>query len=181
MLTIVIISVYLRRSIDGKATVAPMNRLEDHQHAAPAASIERRVEWVDTDASGHQHNSSVMRWVEAAEAQFMLELGLTDYFPAAPRVNQTINYRARLWFGQGITATVWVERLGTKSLTFGFNVLGHAFRQHAQALAASGTFTTVYLPPGNTASEPWPEHYRAALKGTSDVAPAVPHMNGHRA
>ena len=34
---------------------------------APAIRVERTVEWPDTDAAGHYHHSSVIRWVEAAE------------------------------------------------------------------------------------------------------------------
>jgi len=30
--------------------------------------VDRRVEWQDTDAAGHYHHSTVIRWVEAAEA-----------------------------------------------------------------------------------------------------------------
>ena len=33
------------------------------------ATVTRRVEWIDTDASGHQHNSLVMRLVEAPGAR----------------------------------------------------------------------------------------------------------------
>ncbi len=39
--------------------------------------IERRVEWPDTDAAGHQHHSVVMRWVEEAEAALLEPLGLS--------------------------------------------------------------------------------------------------------
>lgn len=135
------------------------------------ASIERTVEWVDTDASGHQHNSAVMRWVESAEAKLMRDLGLHDYFPVAPRVNQTINYQAKLWFGQGITATVWVQRLGTKSVTLAFSVRGHAFGQQEETEAASGTFTTAHVPVGATASAPWPDNYRRAFSGAGSAMP----------
>ena len=61
-------------------------------------SLERTVEWVDTDASGHQHNSVVIRWVEAAEAQLMRELELPEYFPNAPRVQHVVNFTGMLWF-----------------------------------------------------------------------------------
>ena len=54
----------------------PRNRKEVPVEAMsrlhPRASVERTVEWVDTDASGHQHNSAVMRWVESAEAELFL-------------------------------------------------------------------------------------------------------------
>ena len=57
-----------------------------------AASIRRQVEWVDTDASGHHHNSAILRWVEAFEAVLFHDLGLDDYFPLAPRVHQTVDF-----------------------------------------------------------------------------------------
>src|SRR5689334_5339695 len=58
--------------------------------AAPAAQpgfeLRTRVEWMDTDAAGIYHNSSVMRFVESAEAELMRQRGLDGYFAVAPRV-----------------------------------------------------------------------------------------------
>lgn len=119
----------------------------------PEACIERTVEWVDTDASGHQHNSAILRWVEAAEAELFRSLDLPDYFPSAPRVQQVINYKAKLWFGQRITATVRVSALGRTSLTMAFEVTSDG-----GDVAAFGTVTTVHVPSGATSAEPWPEH-----------------------
>lgn len=126
----------------------------------PEASVQRTVEWVDTDASGHQHNSAILRWVEAAEAELFRSLELPDYFPSAPRVQQVINYKAKLWFGQRITATVTVSALGRTSLTLAFEVASDAGE-----VAAYGTVTTVYVPHGTAAAQPWPEHFVKALQG----------------
>ena len=52
------------------------------------ATIRRRVEWGDTDASGHHHNSAMLRRVEAREAVLFHDLGLDGYFPSAPRVHR---------------------------------------------------------------------------------------------
>lgn len=139
----------------------------------PEACVERTVEWVDTDASGHQHNSAILRWVEAAEAELFRSLDLPDYFPVAPRVQQVINYKAKLWFGQRITASVKVERLGRTSLTLAFEVLGHPFETAlardagasdggspaAAVVAAYGTVTTAHVPAGSLGAQPWPEHF----------------------
>jgi len=135
------------------------------QRRGPATTVNRTVEWVDTDAAGHQHNSAIMRWVEAAEAQLMRELGLVEYFPLAPRVQQVINFRDKLWFGQQVTATVWVERVGNASLTLGFDVFGHPCERSAGGAAADGTLTTVHVPADGTASAPWPAPIRAVLAG----------------
>ncbi|MFJ4169697.1 acyl-CoA thioesterase [Paenarthrobacter sp. NPDC089714] len=144
----------------------------------PEASVQRTVEWVDTDASGHQHNSAILRWVEAAEAELFRSLALPDYFPSAPRVQQVINYQAKLWFGQRITASVRVQALGRTSLTLEFEVLGHplpasagtpdggtpdAGSPAAAVVAAYGTVTTAHVPASSATAQPWPPHFVQAL------------------
>ncbi len=136
-------------------------------------SIERRIEWVDTDAAGHQHNSVVMRFVEACEADLFRSLGLAgDYFPSAPRVRQEIAFLAKLYFGQQVTTTLTVEAIGTSSLEFSFEVSGRAHvagdgRRVPERVAATGSLVTVHVPHGTERSAPWPAHIRAALGGTA--------------
>ncbi|MFK4296321.1 acyl-CoA thioester hydrolase [Arthrobacter sp. GAS37] len=131
-----------------------MDRMSKTQ---PRASVERTVEWVDTDASGHQHNSAVMRWVESAEAElFLRTLGLPDYFPSVPRIHQEIHFKAKLWFGQRITATVGISKLGRTSMTYAFEVQGHPHDGLAGSLAAFGTVTVAHVPPGSAKAQPWP-------------------------
>ena len=127
------------------------------------ASVERTVEWIDTDAAGHQHNSAIMRWVEAAEAELFRQLNLPEYFPSAPRVQQVINYRAKLWFGQRVTAQLQVQNVGRSSMTFAFEVHGHALGTSAGGLAAYGTFTTAYVPAEAERAMPWPLPIRTAV------------------
>jgi acyl-CoA thioester hydrolase len=129
----------------------------------PQETIHRTVEWVDTDASGHQHNSAILRWVEAAEAELFRRLELPDYFPSAPRVQQVINYRAKLWFGQRVTATVKIHALGRTSLTMAFEVRGEAHGTFDGGIAADGTVTTAHVPAGASAAQPWPDHFLKAV------------------
>ena len=135
------------------------------------ASIERTVEWVDTDASGHQHNSAIVRWVEAAEAELFRRLDLPGYFPCAPRVQQVINYRAKLWFGQRVTATVMIQELGRTSMTIAFEVHGHTHAQSAGGIAAHGTFTTAHVPLGAESAQQWPALIQEAI---------TPHLSSRR-
>ena len=127
------------------------------------ASIDRTVEWVDTDASGHQHNSAVMRWVEAAEAELFRSLDLPEYFPSAPRVHQAISYRAKLWFGQRITASIRIEKLGRTSLTYAFEVYGHQHLDEDGGTAAFGTVTVAQVPPGSKTAQPWTADFIKAI------------------
>ncbi len=123
-------------------------------------SIDRTVEWVETDASGHQHNSVVIRWIEAAEAELMRILELEDYFPNAPRVQHTVNYTGMLWFGQRAHTDLWIERIGKTSLTFGFQIMSYEHNSFPGAEVANGTVTTAYVPQGATGAQPWPAEMR---------------------
>ncbi|MBO4257788.1 acyl-CoA thioesterase [Streptomyces griseorubiginosus] len=126
-----------------------------------------RVEWSDTDASGHYHNAAVVRFVEAAEAALVRERGITGYFGAAPRVRYEVDFAAPLWFGQEVTTTLTVERIGTSSMTYGFEVWGEETDGRPRQLAASGRYTVVHVPPRDQrASTPWPADWITALTAT---------------
>jgi acyl-CoA thioester hydrolase len=118
---------------------------------------------MDTDAAGHHHNTAVMRWVESAEAALMRERGLAGYFGSAPRVRHEVDFESRLWFGQEVTATVVLERIGTSSMAFTYEVWGGEFDGRPRARAAKGRYVTVHVPEGAESSRPWPEEWRSAL------------------
>jgi acyl-CoA thioester hydrolase len=134
-----------------------------------------RVEWMDTDAAGHHHNTSVTRWVESAEAELMRERRVPGYFGTAPRVRHEVNYESRLWFGQEVTATVVVEQIGTSSMTFAYEVWGEAFEGRPRVRAAVGRYVTVHVPAGAEQSQPWPASWVAALTGRArDASDELP-------
>lgn len=133
------------------------------------ATITRRVEWSDTDAAGHQHNSLLLRLVESAERQLMSEAGVRDeYFWSAPRVRHEVDYRSKLYFDQEVSATIVLERLGTSSMTFTFEVWGEAFGEHPRRLAAQGRVVVAHVPRDTEAATPWPDEIRNALRGRQD-------------
>ena len=140
-----------------------MNPVQSLPNTATTATLERTIEWVDTDAAGHQHNSAVLRFVEACEAKLFRDLDLPEYFPTAPRVRHELNYRAKLYFGQQVTTTVVVEKIGRTSMTFSFEVWGEEFRGEPRALAAHGSFVTAHVARGGTAATPWPAELAAKV------------------
>lgn len=123
----------------------------------PEVEIERRVEWSDTDAAGHQHYSSILRWAETAEAQLLRELDLAWLFGRTPRVRHEVDYLGRLWFGEIVRTRLWVDALGRSSVRFGFEVRG------PNGPAARGCVTAVHALPTHERSAPWPEQVRALL------------------
>ncbi|WP_327242177.1 acyl-CoA thioesterase [Streptomyces sp. NBC_01320] len=135
---------------------------------ASETAVERRVEWYDTDASGHQHHSAVLRWVEAAEAELLRRHGLDRLFGRTPRVRHEVNYRARLWFGETVTTRLRMVGLGRTSLTYAFEVRGR------EGVAADGTLVVAHAEPDSPAATPWPQDVRDALEGERDTRQGAP-------
>jgi acyl-CoA thioester hydrolase len=95
----------------------------------PPASIRltRPLEWMDTDASGVWHYATVIRCIEQAELALYRRLGLMDEFVGhAPRVHLEIDLHAPVRFGEDITTTFAIERVGRTSVTCVFTLASPA-------------------------------------------------------
>jgi YbgC/YbaW family acyl-CoA thioester hydrolase len=113
-----------------------------------------RVEWSDTDAAGHYHHSTAIRWVEAAEAALYRALGCESLFGVIPRIHYDVRYSARLWFGDVVEVGLRVTRVGSTSLTYAFDILREGVS------AASGTMSVVHTAGSGAGSQPWPADVR---------------------
>ncbi|WP_078860582.1 AMP-binding protein [Streptomyces sp. NRRL F-2747] len=134
----------------------------------PGVVIERRVEWPDTDAAGHYHHSTVVRWVEAAEAVLLRRLGLAHLFGSTPRVHFEADYRARLWFGEAVRIELSVAKVGSSSLTYVFTVQGEEGVE-----AATGRMVIAHSAARATGTTPWPADVREVLTKSGPQAPEL--------
>ena len=139
--------------------------------STPSGTYRGRVEWIDTDAAGIYHNTSVVRYVEAAEAELMRRLGLDGYFPSAPRVRYEVSFEAPLRFGDPIVAMVRVADTGRTSMTFAFEVWRDGV-DAPELRAAHGSYVTVHLSGTDARPAPWPSGWIDALRG--DDSPGTP-------
>lgn len=121
-----------------------------------------RVEWSDTDASGHYHHSSVLRWVEQAEAALYRRVGVENVFGVVPRVHYEVDYLRPLWFGDEATVTLWVQRVGPSSLHLRFEVAGGA-----GSLVARGHQIAVHVAEAGGVSAAWPAQWRQKLESAA--------------
>ena len=128
-------------------------------------TVQRRVEWPDTDAAGHYHHSTVVRWVEAAEAVLYERLGLLELFGRIPRVHYQVDYRARLWFGDLVEVTIAVAELGRTSINYDFEV------RRGENVAAVGTMVAVSSDPSDGGTVPWPDDVRASFTTSGALQP----------
>jgi YbgC/YbaW family acyl-CoA thioester hydrolase len=103
----------------------------------------RRMEFVDTDMAGIVHFSNFFRFMEAAEVEFLHSRGLyVTNLPnlqefGFPRVAASCDYLKPARFMDVVEIVVRVVRLGTKSVTYGFE-----FRR-GDDLLAKGSISTV--------------------------------------
>ena len=126
-------------------------------------TLRRLVEYPDTDASGHYHNSAVIRWIEAAEAVLHARLGVAERtFGFTPRIRLEADFRERLYFLDDIDIDMAVIHVGRTSVRYAF-----AIRRKA-TVAVSGLLVTAYLPTGADRTQPWPDDVRQALTEGGD-------------
>ncbi|WP_300079081.1 thioesterase family protein [Propioniciclava sp.] len=149
-----------------------MTNTEPRPAGGLSATVTRRVEWIDTDASGHHHNALVWRLAESAERALLAQAGvLEEYFWAAPRVHQEADFTATLHFDQEVTCTLTVEKLGRASITFAFEVWGEARDGEPRRRAASGRIVAAHVPSGAERAAPWPPTIAAALDPAREPNP----------
>ncbi len=120
--------------------------------------VQRRIDWIDTDASGHYHNATVWRLVEAAEAVLHDRLGIREQtFGRTPRVRAAVEFPAALYFHQLVDVELAVTAVGRTSITYRFAV------RRGERVAAAGDLVCVLVDRGGGTPVPWPDPWRTAL------------------
>lgn len=91
-------------------------------------SLQRRVEFRDTDAAGIVHFSAFFPMMESAEHEALRSLGVSVMQPIDngghltwPRVSAKCDYVSAARFEDLLTINVFVRHLGTTSVTYGFD------------------------------------------------------------
>jgi acyl-CoA thioester hydrolase len=130
--------------------------LEQRRRETARVRIQRRVEWPDTDVTGHYHHSTVIRWVEAAEYVLYSRLGFPGT-PLYPRVSYQADYKARLWHHDVVDIDLSVASVGQASLAYNFSV------SYSDRRAVDGRFTIVQIDTVSGRSTPWGADLREAL------------------
>lgn len=127
-------------------------------------TIERRLDWMDTDAGLRWHHSTLWRHVEAAEAQMHRGLGISDVtFGFTPRRHLEAEFFAPVMFDQQVSITLRVAAVGRTSVTYEAEVAsGHTRIATARVVA-------VFIDDEGTA-QPWPDAVARALRDGVAVA-----------
>ena len=134
---------------------------------AQSHTFTRRVEFGDTDLAGMMHFSNFFRFMEAAETDFLRSRGLSVSSKVEgvkhgfPRVSVSCDFQKPARFEDLLTIAVTLEKLGTKSVTYRFDISCDGV-----ALAV-GHMTSVYIRDdgyGGITAIPIPADLRAKLE-----------------
>jgi YbgC/YbaW family acyl-CoA thioester hydrolase len=121
--------------------------------------MSRRVQWIDTDAAGIWHYSTIIRWAEEAESELHRRLGIVDQtFGVTPRVKVEFEFAKAVRFEDVVDITIEVVRVGRSSLEY-------AVDAHSDGdVVASGKIVIVLTEAATGRTRSWPAELRAVLE-----------------
>jgi acyl-CoA thioesterase FadM len=130
-------------------------------------TLRRRIEWIDTDAAGIYHWTTVFRLAEAAEAALHTALGVADVtFGRAPRVSVAVDFQRALRYNERVDVVLTVAELGRSSVRYDLLISGE------QGSAVTGQLTAVFVDRETWRSAPWPDDIRERLAAGGPQQPA---------
>ena len=140
----------------------------DNSTSAPSSiRIQRRIEWSDTDASGHWHNTAAFRMIEWAETALFERLGiLDDVYGHLPRVHISADFKALLDHRDLIDITLAIAEVGTSSITYDFRI-----EREGHECVTATVVTALRTPEGYRRE--WPVEYRDLLLTAGPQAPEL--------
>jgi acyl-CoA thioesterase FadM len=119
--------------------------------------IRRRIEWMDTDAAGIYHWTTVFRLAEAAELALYSALGLEPAFGSAPRVAASAEFKRALRFNEVVEVELAVAAIDRTSLAYGLTIACDGDP------AAHARLTVSCVDPVTGEAAPWPQDVRERL------------------
>ncbi|AKU49216.1 acyl-CoA thioesterase [Xanthomonas arboricola] len=125
------------------------------------ARIPISVRWRDMDSMGHVNNAKYISYLEEARVRWMLGVegvAMTDRI--APVVAATnVNYKRPLVWPNDILVELFVERLGSSSITIGHRILD---QKDEGVLYSDGNVVVVWIDTQTGKSASLPDAVRAA-------------------
>jgi 2-aminobenzoate-CoA ligase len=151
--------------VPGLVTIAAMTmpsaegRTSASDASVPSSiTVQRRIEWSDTDASGYWHNTATFRWIEVAETALLQRLGLLEeIYGRMPRVRISAEFRKGLRHKDLVDIELSIAEVGHSSVTYTFRMTSSG------TVAAEGTAVAVLLDRAGGRPVPWPDEYRKLL------------------
>lgn len=128
-----------------------------------SVTVQRRLEWVDTDESGRWHFSAAFRLFESAESSLWEALGGKFQLGDLPRVRIETDFRRSLHYLDVVDVNLAVIKVGTSSLTYRYAII------RGDEFCAGGDVTVVSLDPQSAKRIPIPDTIQNQLRSTGHL------------
>lgn len=125
------------------------------------ARVPISVRWRDMDSMGHVNNAKYVSYLEEARVRWMLGvpgISMTDRIAPVVAANN-INYKRPLAWPNDVIVELFVERLGTSSITIGHRIVSST---DESALYSDGNVVVVWMDTQTGKSARLPDAVRAA-------------------
>ncbi|WP_368564609.1 acyl-CoA thioesterase [Pseudoxanthomonas sp. UTMC 1351] len=125
------------------------------------ARIPISVRWRDMDSMGHVNNAKFISYLEEARVRWMLTVpgvSMTDRIAPVVAANN-INYKRPLTWPNDVAVELYVDRLGTTSVTIGHRIVSAS---DETVLYSDGNVVVVWMDTQTGHSARLPEAIRAA-------------------
>jgi len=140
---------------------------EGSERSPASIRVQRRIEWPDTDASGHWHNTAAFRLIEVAETALLERIGLLgEIYGRLPRVHITADFQRLLMFRDLLDCHIIVARIGRSSITYHFEI-----RRDDEVCVTAEVVATLLTPDGQPTE--WLETHRDRLLGAGPQSPEL--------
>ena len=127
---------------------------------AVGKTIQRRLAWIDTDAGGIWHYSTVIRFAEAVEGELLRELGISDFTSGAlPRVHIEFDFKRPVLFDEIVSICLRAVSVGSSSVTYTIELSVDG------DTVAVGKIVAALMDRETRRSVPWPDDIRTKLAG----------------
>ncbi|KLD77550.1 thioesterase [Xanthomonas hyacinthi DSM 19077] len=125
----------------------------------PLARVPISVRWRDMDSMGHVNNAKYVSYLEEARVRWLLREGFSMRDRIAPVVAATnLNYRRPIVWPNDILVELFVERIGSSSITVGHRIVD---QKDERVLHSDGNVVVVWIDTQTGKSVPLPDDIRA--------------------
>ncbi len=125
------------------------------------ARIPLSVRWRDMDSMGHVNNAKYISYLEEARVRWLLTVpgvSMTDRIAPVVAANN-INYKRPLTWPNDIVVELYVDRLGSSSVTIGHRIVD---QKDPAVLYSDGNVVVVWMDTQTGRSAALPEAIRSA-------------------
>src|SRR3712207_3598462 len=127
--------------------------------------IQRRIEWSDTDASGHYHNTAAFRMFEWAETALFNSVGiLEDVYGRLPRAHIRADFKGLLFHRDLVDVELSVREIHASSIVYDIEI-----RRGPETVVRAEVVAV--LLGVDRRPERWPDEYRSLLLSAGPQPP----------